>query len=192
MLSPLTSEKTNDDASESPNKSLAKRALARKMALAGYATKIIVIETSLTDKQVRREYSLLEESGYQFRDIKKGAFKSSRKKSGTILSSQLSKQHASLLIKYYWSLVGEAALTNVKVIELTKAYSMYCATINEMSKFSTTVEKSILSISDAWCLASDLRSNEAYITKCNNRKCGSSYISSINQVTMITCPFCPK
>lgn len=37
---------------------------ARHMALAGYITKIIMIETGLTYKQVRRLYQDLERDGY--------------------------------------------------------------------------------------------------------------------------------
>lgn len=165
-----------------------KRALAKDMARSGYATNIIHIETGLTEKQIRGIYTNLEdEEGFDSGANKKAT---SRRKVSSILSSQISKQHASVLLRFYLTFAGNkfTVARNVKVGALTKAYDTYCNTIDEISRFSTTNDKFKLSISDGWSLAAALRSDEAYIVDCRN--CRASYVSSIEQDTFIECPFC--
>ncbi|KNO84917.1 regulator, partial [Salmonella enterica subsp. enterica serovar Typhimurium var. 5-] len=45
-------------------------------------------------------------------------------------------------------------------------------------------------ITDAWCLASELRSGDAMLEVCDNCKC--TYFTSVNQRTCVECPFCKE
>lgn len=47
-----------------------------------------------------------------------------------------------------------------------------------------------LDITDAWCLASELRSGEGMLEECNKCKC--TYYTSVNQRTSVDCPFCKE
>ncbi|WP_412548214.1 hypothetical protein [Serratia nevei] len=46
------------------------------------------------------------------------------------------------------------------------------------------------SLTDAWCLASELRSGDAMLEVCDNCKC--TYFTSVNQRTCVECPFCKE
>ena len=88
--------------------SLARWISARNMALAGYITKIIMVETGLTYKQVRRMYKEREDEGLEIcrksRTARGGA---------TLIHSHTSKIEASLLMQLYYNIAGEAALRSL-------------------------------------------------------------------------------
>lgn len=162
--------------------SLARWITARNMALAGYITKIIMVETGLTYKQVRRMYKELEDEGLE-------VFRKSRTARGgaTLIHSHTSKIEASLLMQLYYNIAGEAALRSINIDALHVAYQMYCAIRNETPGIKG-IRWQMLDITDAWCLAQELRSGEAMIETCHSCKC--NYFTSVNQRTSVNCPFC--
>ncbi|WP_347364515.1 FlhC family transcriptional regulator [Vibrio vulnificus] len=162
--------------------SLARWITARNMALAGYITKIIMVETGLTYKQVRRMYKELEDEGLE-------VFRKSRTARGgaTLIHSHTSKIEASLLMQLYYNIAGEAALRSINIDALHVAYQMYCAIRNETAGIKG-IRWQMLDITDAWCLAQELRSGQAMIETCHSCKC--NFFTSVNQRTSVDCPFC--
>ncbi|HFQ4862422.1 TPA: FlhC family transcriptional regulator [Vibrio vulnificus] len=152
------------------------------MALIGYISQIIMIETGLTYKQIRRLYKELKDEGLTFRR------KSHKVRGGaTIIHSHTSKIEASLLMQLYYNIAGEAALRSINIDALHVAYQMYCAIRNETPGIKG-IRWQMLDITDAWCLAQELRSGEAMIETCPGCKC--NYFTSVNQRTSVNCPFC--
>ncbi|MFC6674033.1 FlhC family transcriptional regulator [Marinobacterium aestuariivivens] len=158
---------------------------AREMALMGYVTRIIILETGLTDKQIRRLYRELEEEGLKAainrttRTLRSGA---------TLLGNQLAKLHASALMQFYREVGGDAIMTTTCVTYLNRAYRMYHALLCEMEQVDPNIRNVTFTISDAWCLASELRSGDAMFETC--RSCHCDFFTSIHQSTGIDCPFC--
>ncbi|EDB4101060.1 TPA: regulator, partial [Salmonella enterica] len=146
---------------------------ARHMALAGYITKIIMIETGLTYKQVRRLYQDLERDGYTL-ERKSRTFRGG----ATLIHSHTSKIQASLLMQLYFNIGGEAVLRSVNIKALNKAFRMYHAIRKEVPGMKGA-RWAPFDITDAWCLASELRSGDAMLEVCDNCKC--TYFTSVNQ-----------
>ncbi|MGN9575317.1 FlhC family transcriptional regulator [Salmonella enterica] len=157
---------------------------ARHMALAGYITKIIMIETGLTYKQVRRLYQDLERDGYTL-ERKSRTFRGG----ATLIHSHTSKIQASLLMQLYFNIGGEAVLRSVNIKALNKAFRMYHAIRKEVPGMKGA-RWAPFDITDAWCLASELRSGDAMLEVCDNCKC--TYFTSVNQRTCVECPFCKE
>lgn len=158
---------------------------ARQMALMGYVTRIIIIETGLSDKQVRRLYEEIYRDGFK---LEKNRTTRTTRSGATLLLNQASKIHASLLMQLYRQVGGESVTTSISIDALDRAYRMYQAVLCELVLVEPTIRNITFTISDAWCLASELRSNEAMFDNCLNCQC--SYFTSIHQSTAIDCPFC--
>jgi len=156
--------------------------MAREMAISGYISKIITIEHKLTYKQIRRVYRYLKEYGYILKK-KSRAYRSG----ATLIRNYISKIHASLLMQLYYNIGGKEVLVSINIEALTKAFTLY---YNIYSEIPEVDNKKWLpfDITDAWCLADELRSNNAMIENCNI--CNCSYFTSINQSTSVDCPFC--
>jgi hypothetical protein len=154
--------------------------LARHMALSGYITKIIMLETGLTYKQVRRLHQDLTREGYRLerksRTLRGGA---------TLIRNHTTKLQASLLMQFYFNLGGQAVLRSVDIGALNKAYRIYQAIREDVPGVAGWAP---FDITDAWCLAAELRDNEAMIETCHHCKC--TYFTSVNQRTLVECPFC--
>lgn len=163
--------------------SLSRWVKARHMVLAGYISKIILLETGLTYKQLRRLYAELEYCGYGAIDKKSRAFRGG----STLIQSQNSKIQASILMQLYCNIAGEQAHRVVDIDALTKAFRMYHAIRKEVPGMGGG-RWAPFDITDAWCLASELRSGDAMIEYCDDCKC--SYFTSVNQRTCVDCPFC--
>ncbi|HGS4535089.1 TPA: FlhC family transcriptional regulator [Vibrio cholerae] len=155
---------------------------ARHMALAGYITKIIMIETGLTYKQVRRLYKDLENDGYELKR-KSRTFRGG----ATLIQSHTSKIQASLLMQLYCNIGGEVVLKSVQITALNKAFRMYHAIRKEVSGMKGA-RWAPFDITDAWCLASELRSGDGMMEYCDTCQC--TYFTSVNQRTCVECPFC--
>lgn len=155
---------------------------ARHMAIAGYITKIIMIETGLTYKQVRRLYKDLENGGFIL-ERKSRAFRGG----ATLIHSHTSKMQASLLMQLYCNIGGEDVLRSVNIQALNKAYRMYHAIRKEVPGMRG-MKWTPFDITDAWCLAQELRSGDAMMEDC--RICRCTYFTSVNQRTSVECPFC--
>lgn len=158
---------------------------ARQMALMGYVTRIIILETGLTDKQVRRLYRDLEDEGFK---LDKNRTTRTTRSGATLLLNQLSKIHASLLMQLYRQVGGESVVTSISISALDRAYRMYQALLCELAVIDPTIRNVTFTISDAWCLASELRSEEAMFETCESCRC--DFFTSIHQSTGIGCPFC--
>ena len=162
---------------------LGKWITARHMALAGYITRIIMIETGLTYKQVRRLYQDIERDGYSLvrksRTCRGGA---------TLIRSHTSKMQASILMLLYYRIGGEDVMKDINIQALNKAYQLYHAVRKEVPKMHGSTKWAAFDITDAWCLASELRSADAMFENCENCEC--LFFTSVNQRTYIKCPFC--
>lgn len=158
---------------------------ARQMALMGYVTRIIILETGLTDKQVRRLYRDLEDEGLK---LDKNRTTRTTRSGATLLLNQLSKIHASLLMQLYRQVGGESVGTSISISALDRAYRMYQALLCELAVIDPSIRNVTFTISDAWCLASELRSEEAMFETC--KSCHCDFFTSIHQSTGIGCPFC--
>lgn len=156
--------------------------MARHMALAGYVTKIITIETGLTYKQLRRLYQDLERDGYKLERKSRAA-----RGGATIIHNYQAKTQASLLMQLYYNIGGDDVMRSVDTHALHHAYTMYHAIRRETPGMAGP-QWAPLDITDAWCLASEMRSGEAMLEICG--ECSSSFFTSINQRTRHDCPFC--
>lgn len=161
---------------------------AREMALMGYVTRIIILETGMTDKQVRRIYRDLEDDGME---VGKNRTSNTIKSGASLVTNQLSKLHASLLMGFYRQIGGRAVESSTSIPALDRAYRMYCAAISEIASVSSPMGKEafqIFTITDAWCLASEVRSGDAMFEHCCD--CGGEFFTSVSQATGIHCPHC--
>ncbi|QBB14602.1 FlhC family transcriptional regulator [Edwardsiella piscicida] len=158
---------------------------ARNMALSGYISKIITIETGLTYKQVRRLCKDLERDGFSIerksRAVRGGA---------TIIQSNNDKIQASILMQLYCNIGTIAIVTrSIEIAALDKVFRIYHAIRAEVPGMKGA-KWTPLDITDAWCLASELRSGEGMLEECNKCKC--TYYTSVNQRTSVDCPFCKE
>lgn len=158
---------------------------ARFMAIDGYVTRIIILETGLSDKQVRRVYRNLDaEKAF----VKREANHSTRTRSGaTLVTNLISKIHASYLM-FSYDLIKKGCYDFISMADIERTHQMYLAIIHEVSQYKAAIKKMTLTISDTWCLASELRSKEAMFETCKNCQC--VYFTSVHQSTCIECPFC--
>ncbi len=160
--------------------SLNQRITARYMILTGYLTKIIMLETGLTYRQVLSIHQALKKEGYK-PNRQSRTFRSS----ATLIHSRASKIDASLLMQFYCNFCNEETSQAVNIGALNKAYSVY----HSIRKEIPTLGKNIpFDISGAWRLAQELKSDEAMMEKCNVCEC--TYFTSVLQRTLVRCPFC--
>lgn len=172
------------------------RIMARRMLLMGFVTRIVMIETGMTGKQIRKICRSLKEEGYEVSANRT----TGRLRSGvTLINSQASKLQASVVMSHYKSAAkscGENIIQSVSIPVLERAFRKYREGCNEVfEKLQTRVDGRLanlmsaeLTISDAWCLASELRSDEAYFETCP--KCKIEYFTSVHQTKAFECPYC--
>lgn len=162
-------------------RTLKQEILARKMLLAGYTSHIVMLEASLSYKQLRRVVASLKKEGgvidRESRTMRTGA---------TIITSYRSKVSASILMQLYRNIGGEPVFREIKLNALHTAYQMYIGLLGELP----SNEIKPLCLSDAWSLARELRSAEAMYEHCE--RCGCDYFTSVNQRTSVDCPFCSQ
>ena len=155
---------------------------ARHMVLSGYISRVVMAETGLSYKQVRRLYKDLVRDGYtpkpRSRAFRGGA---------TLIRGRAAKIQAALLMQLYRNIGGEGGLGSVDIAALDKAFHLYRAMRGEVPEM---VEWVSFTISDAWCLAAELTSAEAMFEACD--VCGCTYFTSVNQKSCLECPFCGK
>lgn len=157
-------------------------AMARTMALAGFVNKIITIETSLTYKQVKSIRDTLVKEGHEIkrksRTVRGG---------GTLIKNHVSKIQASILMASYYNFGGREVFRSINIDALIKAFTMYNGIIEEMQE-RINANWFPFDISDAWSLALELRDANAMLEFCDTCKC--AYFTSVNQDSLIECPFC--
>ncbi len=157
---------------------------ARRLLLLGYVTHIVEIETGLPMKRVRSITLDLREDGYRI-ERKTRTLRTSK----TIITSQASKIHASIVMVLYRNIGGlYETSSSIRVDALTQAYTLYLSILKELPKCDQLRWHDCLSISDAWSLARELREKEAAIQFCDN--CQSSYFEAVNESTKLQCPLC--
>lgn len=167
--------------------------LARFMLLAGFITQIVSIETGLQPKKVRGIRKDLMDNGYTVAPTRR-----SLRSSKTIVVGQAGKLHASLFMSIYAKLGGIASnegksptiLESINIDSLLRAFSLYHIILHELPSSNLISWQNALTISDAWSLAAELRSEEATIFNC--RTCGNDYYEAVIQDTLIDCPYCKE
>jgi hypothetical protein len=92
-------------------------------------------------------------------------------------------------MQLYFNIGGEAVLRSVNIKALNKAFRMYHAIRKEVPGMKGA-RWAPFDITDAWCLASELRSGDAMLEVCDN--CNCTYFTSVNQRTCVECPFCKE
>lgn len=162
---------------------------AREMALMGLVTRIIILETGLTDKQLRRVYADLERDGYQFR--RRRASRTIRS-SVSLQRSHRTKLQASLLMSIYKALGGKPIYKGVRIEALRLAFRMYRAILSEIGQVEPVAPDEALTISCGWSLASEIRAEDAYFEVCYSLNCDgkTEYFISVHQAVNLLCPYC--
>lgn len=161
------------------NPSVKKVMLARQMLLSGYVTKIISIETGFSYKQIRRHLAELRAEGYKIKPQGR-----SITSSYVVVSNHIELCQASMLMQIYSTLGGPSVMESVNISALDEAYRMYMGLCRELPGNG----RINFSISQAWCLASELRGEIACMKWCADCQC--YYFTSFKQRTGIICPFC--
>lgn len=105
----------------------------------------------------------------------------------TLIHSHTSKIQASLLMQLYRNIGGEDVIRSIDIKALNKAFRMYHAIRKEVPGMKGA-RWAPFDITDAWCLASELRCGDAMLEECGNCEC--TYFTSVNQRTCVECPFC--
>lgn len=187
-----TTTHTNSDNSASFRNNMSVTMMARLMALMGCATNIICLETGLTQKQIRRIHKDLQAEGYEIskntKSISTKSRSSSIRSSSTILSNQAVRIQASLLMLTYERVGGPGIYRSIDMNALCKAFRIYSAIRKELPVASNP-RWAPLNISDAWCLAHEIRAGRAFLSKC--RSCDNHYFESeLEKPSMNPCPFC--
>lgn len=158
---------------------------ARHMVLAGYINYIITLETGLTYKQIRKLRLELKAEGFSATQSKSRAVRGG----ATLIHSHASKIQASLIMQLYSNIGGPGVLRSINVPALGKAFRMYHALRKEVPGIGGNRWEAF-DISDAWCLAKELRTGDAMMESC--RHCHCTYFTSFNQRTCVECPFCKE
>jgi len=158
------------------------RKIAYDMIVRGYSPKIVQIETTLTYRQV----SLLKKKAEENMCVCANTSRSSRS-GASIIHNRVTKIEASILMLLYMKLAILNINESIDLQALEKSHDIYQSIRDEIITLYP-VQMEFLTITDAWCLAKEFRSEEAMFDKCS--ECNTSYFTSSNQSTLIDCPFC--
>ncbi|RAI97819.1 transcriptional activator FlhC [Aeromonas salmonicida] len=158
---------------------------ARHMVLAGYINYVITLETGLTYKQIRKLRQELKGEGFTVNQSKSRAVRGG----ATLIHSHSSKIQASLLMQLYSNIGGPGVTRSINVAALGKAFRMYHAIRKEVPGLNGPRWEAF-DISDAWCLAKELRTGDAMMELCKH--CNCTFFTSFNQRTCVECPYCKE
>ncbi len=142
----------------------------------GFRSPIVVIETDLSSSTVRE----------MAKEISGGK----RASSGPLpspnyfISSIGALTEASLFVGVYRAMGGQAILESICVDTLVKAHKMYM----ELRERYLDINKEPLDINKCWVIARDLRSNMAWLRKCDED--GAYYLLVDGQRVASGCPWC--
>jgi len=142
----------------------------------GFRSPIVVIETNLSSSTVRE----------MAKEISGGK----RASSGPLpspnyfISSIAALTEASIFVTCYRAIGGKDVLETIDVDVLTKAHEMYM----EVRMQHPDHAKEHLDINKCWVIARDLRSNMAWLRKCDEDAC--YYLLVEGQRVASTCPWC--
>ncbi|MGL4515137.1 MAG: FlhC family transcriptional regulator [Shewanella sp.] len=156
---------------------------ARDMVSVGYISQIIELETGLSYKQIRKIRNDLKLAGNELaisnaRTIRTGS---------ALIHCHSSKLQASILMQLYVNIGSHSIYKSINIDALYKAFLIYRSILQEL-QYKTDASWHLFDISDAWCLAKELRTNNAIIELC--KSCHCNFYTSFNQNKIISCPFC--
>lgn len=143
---------------------------------AGFRSPIVVIETNLSSSTVRE----------MAKEISGGK----RASSGPLpspnyfISSIGALTEASLFASIYRAMGGEEILDSINIDVLAKAHRFYL----ELREEHFDASKEPLDINKCWVIARDLRSNMAWLRKCDED--GAYYLLVDSQRVASGCPWC--
>ncbi len=161
---------------------LQRNLLCREMLLMGFVNSIIEIEAGLTYKQIRRIIESMKAEGLKIerksRSCRSGA---------TIIQSAASRIQAGILMSLYKSISSQDIEKTLDLQGLTTAFRIYSG-LREEASSTGAGRLAVIDITDAWCLAAELRSGEAILEYCD--ECEVHYFTSVNQRVSEACPFC--
>lgn len=146
------------------------------LLLSGFRSPIVVIETDLSSSTVR--------------EMAKAINNGKRASSGPLpspnyfISSIGALAEASLFAGVYRALGGNQIFESIDVDTLIKAHRFYM----ELRAQHMTTEKDVIDINKAWVLARDLRSNMAWLRKCDEDR--AYYLLVDGQRVASCCPWC--
>lgn len=146
------------------------------LLLTGFRSPIVVIETNLSSSTVRE----------MAKEISGGK----RASSGPLpspnyfISSISALTEASLFVSIYRAIGGASILDSINIDSLVKAHKMYM----ELRATHLDADKEPLDINKCWVIARDLRSNMAWLRKCDED--GAYYLLVDGQRVASTCPWC--
>lgn len=167
----------------------AKKLLARKMLINGYTVSTVSLELGLSPRQCRLVYENVKESKFLDHDehLSRSKTKSTRLASNFI-KNKSDVLNASILMKTYSNIGGEAVKNHTLVSHLNVAYAFFCSVRHDVYGLAERTNRRI-SIQDAWTLAVELRSNLGYFRVCNS--CGAHFHCSADQCLVgEDCVFC--
>ena len=93
-------------------------------------------------------------------------------------------------MQLYSNIGGPGVARSINVAALGKAFRMYHAIRKEIPGLSGPRWEKAFDISDAWCLAKELRTGDAMMELCKH--CSCTYFTSFNQRTCVECPYCKE
>lgn len=162
---------------------------AKQMAVSGYVTKVIVLETGLSYKAVRALIAGMKNEGIFFKTPRSSHLNDS----GSIIQNEIQQIHASVLMGIYLDLGGELVERSVDIDLLNRAFHSYKLNLKFLKEHCPRhpILRNEFTISQAWTLAQELRSEQATFHTCG--KCGARYVETINMNWSAPedyCPFC--
>ena len=129
----------------------------RSYLLMGYCSSIITIHTGLSQKRVRNIRDSLKEDP-EFKEFLIDAIAIRISTSKTIISSPIRQLHASFLLSFYVALNKDYS-EYVDLFKLARAYGHYISYFQMDSQH----EVEPITINEAWALATELISREAFM-----------------------------
>lgn len=166
----------------------AKKLLARKMLINGYTVSTVSLELGLSPRQCRLVYENVKESKFLDHDEQRRNKTKSTRLASNFIKNKNDVLNASILMKIYSNIGGEAVKNHTLMSHLNVAYAMFCSVRHDVYGLAERMHRRI-SIQDAWTLAVDLRSNLGYFRVCNS--CSSHFYCSADQCRVgEDCVFC--
>lgn len=162
------------------------------MALRGYRTNSVSVQTLLSKNQIRRIFKELSDQGY---DVSR---KSGKPPSPAyIIRKRAAAVEAALLVSTYFSLYGQDPLkpfVDVDIDTLNTAYDYYLEYRKDLPGIGDNQVSQPLSIDSCYSIISGLRTRDmhadevALIERC--KRCNSIYLYAIRQSSRPDCVFC--
>ena len=159
--------------------------IGRLMHISGFITRVIVVETGMTYKQIMTITTHIKQEGIEVKKPKSRALRSG----ASLIYNYATKAQSSLLMQLYINIGGSSVYEETNINALIRAYKLYCSLRQEIKEMRNG-RWELFDINDAWGLVSELRrsADAAMVGFCKGCKC--SYFSSAAQRTYIECPYC--